>query len=220
MEGDNNTTKEQEKSPNGSMAFHSNGLMGTKAREKREVFTNVKEKNSFKQHAIEIGKKITNAKQNPETNIAQKRIARIDKQTTKKLIILIVIAASLVAAGYYLYPIIKKYFAINEEKAIMLAETNPEKSIKMFEKLIQETDDNEQKAILHIRRSSALREIDSDKYLEQIMTDAYEAENLYPTITTAEYIAEIEHEYGSETKAKEYEEKASERERYLIMGEG
>ena len=203
------------------VTFHSDDLSNTKAKEKREVF-NVQQKKTIKQSAEEFQRKFTAAKNRaanpgPDTN----GVIKSKKLISKKPFIICFIILALGIGGYFAYPVVRNYFELTPEKANMELEKNPEKFISMYNKLISQTDDPKEKASLLIDRAFLLTEQYEKEYFSKALEDAYQADSLYPSMTTAALIAELEQKFGSEEKAKEWEEKILERDGIeIIKGEG
>lgn len=99
-----------------------------------------------------------------------------------------------------------------------------------LEELIKETDkalaaatNNVVKADIYMIRANTLfnyNEVNDNEYLEQMLSDAYNAENLNPTAQSAYRIYTGEKVMGNEEKAEEYFEKARERGLFDNPGRG
>lgn len=99
-----------------------------------------------------------------------------------------------------------------------------------LEELIRETDkalaaatNDVVKADIYMIRANALfnyNEINDNEYLEQMLSDAYSAENLNPTAQSAYRIYVGEKARGNEEKAEEYFEKAKGRGLFDNPGRG
>ena len=192
--------------------FHSNNIASTKAKEKREIFVNVKQERSIENSVKSIQQKYSEIKTTAKNTIETQK-KKIDNQKKKKIkkIIIIILAVMLLGGGGYLaYYLIKESQSVSSEKADNYLTTDPDKFISMYEQLIANTNSSEEKVDLLITRINAFRYTYGEEYAEQMLKDAYRAHEIYPSYTTANMIVELEHEYGSEEKANEWREKLNE----------
>ena len=206
------------------VTFHSENIRDTKAHEKREVFVHVEQKKTIKQSAEEFQKKFAAAKahaaesrakiENPGADehgvVASRTRKPFPTKTFLKIFIPVLLLAGAGFAVYHFWPAIHhEFFEVSEARARELFEKNPQKAISMYDTLIEKAKTNEEKATLHLKRIVLL---DSPEYAGQAIDDAYAAEELYPSYTTAEIIMSLEERYGSTEKAEEWATKLEERE--------
>ena len=100
--------------------------------------------------------------------------------------------------------------------------------IKDVEKQINETSDSETKARLYDMRAAYLRNyVDlgnttsaDDWLINQMKSDVYKAEEIYPTASTAINIAYYENSFGDKELAESYHQKAIERGWSSDFGDG
>lgn len=85
-----------------------------------------------------------------------------------------------------------------------LVNNNPDSAIKVFQQSIDVSKSNEEKADSLIRRAALLYDYDPVEYKDQIIADAYKAEELYPTPRSATFIYDMESRYGNKEKADKY----------------
>ena len=202
--------------------FHSSNLADTKAYEKREVFTNVEKENSFKSS-------LKSLKSRFETEISEKltkpvkpiKKAHHEKPPIKRIAIFIsclIVVTGLVITGIHLYPIIKAKFEISEEKALSMSSEKPDEAINMLKKIIEETDDIEEKAGLYLQIAYILEE---NGQINEALRYAYDAHDLFPSYTTAIRISELESVLGNESNAILYETEAEKNKEIILeLGNG
>lgn len=230
MEGD---THQAPKKP---LSFHSDNIAGTKAKEKREVFVKVEEKKTLKQSAEEFQKKFAEAKahiaetrakiENPGADangvIRSRAAFTIPWKTIFKILIPLAILATADYLIYSNWSTINYYlFEVSETRANDFIDKDPERYIKMYGQLIANAKTAEEKARLHLARAISLEDSHPGKYISQIKTDLYDAEEAYSSCTTASHIADFEDKYGSTTAAAEWRDKLAECEgKELTLGNG
>lgn len=215
------------------VTFHSDNIRDTKAREKREVFVNVEQKKTIKQSAEEFQQKFAAAKahaaesrakiENPGADASGVIRSHTRKPFPVKLALKILIPVLILGgAGLAIYlnwgTIYHEFFEVSEERAHELFAKNPKKAISMYDTLIEQAKTNEAKATLYLNRAALLN---SPEYGEQALSDAYAADELYPSYSTAEVIIFLEEHYGSEEKAEAWAAKLEERQgKEIPLGNG
>jgi len=233
MEGD--TKKGNFQSPvKKPLVFHSQNIADTKAKEKREVFTKVEEKKTLKQSAEEFQKKFADAKahaaesrariENPGADangvIRSHKRFNINWKLVRRITIPVIIIAGLAAAVYFNWGAIHhEFFEVSESRAQEFLPDNPERFIAMYDKLIEQETVAEEKARLLLTRAISL----DAEHTQQIRSDVYAAEELYPSLTTAETIIWYEENYGSEAAVIEWTAQLTEREqegKEITLGNG
>lgn len=105
-----------------------------------------------------------------------------------------------------------------------VANKDMEGLVELTNKQLDATSDAETKAVIYSARAGALYSFDveegSDKYKDQILSDAYKAEETYPTSDTAYLIYMYEQAYGNTAVAEEYLKIAEERGMTMPPGKG
>ncbi|MBR3131219.1 hypothetical protein IKG31_01460 [Candidatus Saccharibacteria bacterium] len=202
---------------NQSINFHSENIANTKAKEKREIFINVQQERPLERGVKSIQQKYDEIRTSARDAIAsqKERIVEVKKRgnnyNIKKIIIIILIITALGAGSYLIYRYLIKddqpstYNTVSEYLA-----TDPEKFISTYDQLIDKASSSIEKIDLLFARINALRYTYGEEYAEQMLQDAYRAHEIYPSYTTAKMIIELEQEYGTDEKAKEWQNKLNE----------
>lgn len=229
---ENNPTPQPKK----PVAFHSGDISGTKAHEKREVFVHVEEKKTIKQTAAEFQKKFADAKahaaetrakiENPGADANGVIRSHGHKAFPTKLVLKIAIPIFILAGiGLAVYlnwgAIYHEFFEVSTERATDFLDSNPQRFIEMYDQLIAESDSDEEKVSLLFLRMGLLESHHGETFAQQILKDAYQADEIWPCYETAERIVTAEETYGSSATAEEWKAKLETRERGgLILGNG
>jgi len=198
------------------VTFDSGNLANTKAKEKREIFVNVGQKSRFGRFTAK------NKQENNNTNFNGKPKKPFPTKKVVKLCIPIIFVLAIGAAIYLNWSTIYyNLFEVSETRSRDFLENDPKKFISVYDAMIKQTEDNEEKAILYLERANKLEEAHPGEYVEQYRNDVYAAEGIYPTYTTAEYIIRFEETYGSETTAEEWRTELSKRKKgeEIIVGD-
>lgn len=223
-----NTTQipSQEQKPVSSISFNSEKLMNTKAKEKREIFVNVENKKSLKENAEEFQKKFMRLK-NRANESNKTEVAPKEKKPfpVKKLLKILIPLILIIAAGIAVYAnwdyINYNLFEVSEKRAKDFIKDNPNRYISIYDSLINKTNNPEEKSTLLLTKVSMLEGNHPGEFAEQCLKDVYQAEELYPSYTSAELIINMESKYGSEATAEEWKAKLSGREgKVLVLGDG
>jgi hypothetical protein len=82
---------------------------------------------------------------------------------------------------------------------------DPESAIATYQKSIESYSSKEDKAKAYIEMASMLYQFYASEYKNQILADAYEAEEVFPTAYTATFIYDIETKYGNTVAADKYQ---------------
>ena len=218
------------------VTFHSENIRDTKAHEKREVFVNVEQKKTIKQSAEEFQKKFAAAKahaaesrakiENPGADehgvVASRTRKPFPTKTFLKIFIPVLLLAGAGFAVYHFWPAIHhEFFEVSEARARELIEKDPKRFIEMYDKLIAEAKDEDEKILLLYNRIGMLDQYYGSKYASQMLNDAYTANELLPCYETAEQIVWLEEAYGTEAKAEEWRTKLETLEKEgLVLGDG
>ena len=106
--------------------------------------------------------------------------------------------------------------AYMDEMWAILQESGPDKFISTYQKKIDSESNKYIQAQYYLNRAVSLYTYDTDKdnsfaHSRQILSDAYNAEKLYPDANSAYAIFSYEAEFGDDEKANEYEKIANER---------
>ena len=235
MEGD--TKKGNLESPvKKPLVFHSQNIADTKAKEKREVFTKVEEKKTFKQSAEEFQKKFAEAKahaaesrariENPGADangvIRSHKRFNINWKLVRRITIPVIIVAGLAAAVYFNWGAIHhEFFEVSESRAQEFLPDNPERFIAMYDKIIDEAETEDSKIELLFNRVAILDSTYGSQFSKQILNDSYRAYEILPCYETALQSIEKEEKYGTTEKASEWSAKLETLEREgLILGNG
>ncbi len=183
--------------------FHSVHLDKTKASEKKEYFTNVKEESKLKKN---LEKNLEKGKKTFSKETIDKVKSEAKKINFKKLFIKIGISlGALLFISFAIFLIIK-YSPTDktQAEADSFLVSEPETGITIYDKLIFHAKSKEEKASLYLSRAKTLSAFHSEEYSSQIIKDAYAAESLVKTKTTALTISLYESLYGSKSKAEEW----------------
>ncbi len=185
------------------LVFNSGSLMDTKAKGQRNIF--VAEQDSKKNN----------------TNVKPKKPFPV-KTFLKITIPFFIVLGTGIAVYANWGTIYHEFFEVSEERAHeLLIAKKPESFIKMYNKLIEKETDPKEKATLYLTRALALKEAFDNNYISQCISDAYAAEKIYPSYTTANFIVELERAYGSQEKAEEWEKVLPNREgKEIILSNG
>ncbi len=211
MENNNQNFATDVKQP---INFRSENIANSKAKEKRDAFVNVQPERTIEKSVESIQQKYDNLKTNTKEAIIESRKEtsdnpkkKINVHIIKKIIIYILTFTALSVGGYYVYYLIKDSQTITPLKASSYLKTNPDKFISMYDKMIDENSQAEIKVGLLFERINELRYNCGKEYAKQILEDAYMAHEIYPSYTTVNMLIEVEQEYGSGEKAKEWQDK-------------
>ncbi|MBR3320045.1 hypothetical protein IKG20_01950 [Candidatus Saccharibacteria bacterium] len=200
--------------------FHSKNIAETKAKKDREVFVNVQEKKTIRQSAEEFQKKFAEAKAHASESRAkienpgadENGVIRTHKQKTNwKPIIAVLIIIIIGITAYYVYPLIDKALTPTFEEAYELIKTDYEKGFNAYQKIINHSKDKSEKSDALARRSYAIIQVCDGKCLNQIKSDANEAEKISPSPNTAWLWHIIEYRYGSEDESENWIKTANSR---------
>lgn len=218
------------------VVFHSDNIRDTKAREKREVFVKVEEKKTLKQSAAEFQQKFAAAKahaaesrakiENPGADehgvIRSAKRINIPWRKVVKFAIPVVVLAGIGLAVYLNWGAIHhEFFEVSEQRAKEFVESDPQRYIEMYDKLIDEAKSEDEKVELLFNRIATLDGAYGSQYAEQILNDAYKAYEILPCYETILQIIETENKYGSPEKASEWSAKLDSSEKEgLILGNG
>lgn len=85
-----------------------------------------------------------------------------------------------------------------------LSEDNPKSAIEIYQKSIDSYNNNEKKSMAYIQRAAELYSYYGDKYKDQILADAYKAEEIYPSPQSATFIYQMETKFGNIAVAEKY----------------
>lgn len=223
--------------PKKPLAFHSDNIADTKSKTKREVFVNVEQKKTIKQSAAEFQKKFAEAKTHAAESRAKIENPGADENGVihsrtpfvfpwKAVIKILIPLAILGIAGFFIYQnwsTINYYlFEVSERRANDFIDKDPARYIKMYDQLIANAKTAEKKAELYLIRAINLEDSHGEKYISQVKSDLYAADEVYPSYTTANLILEFEEKHGSATAVEEWRNKLAERdkERIIELGNG
>ena len=106
--------------------------------------------------------------------------------------------------------------AYMDEVWVILQESGPDTYIETYQQKIDSESNKYVKAQYYLNRAVSLYTYDTNEgnsfaHSEQILSDAYNAEKLYPDANSAYAIFSYEAEFGDDEKANEYEKIADER---------
>lgn len=106
--------------------------------------------------------------------------------------------------------------AYMDEVWAILQESGPDTYIETYQQKIDSESNKYIKAQYYLNRAASLYTYDTNEdnsfaHSEQILSDAYNAEKLYPDANSAYAIFSYEAEFGDDEKANEYEKIADER---------